>query len=148
MRGVASVVGAHQYVQNNAHSTPHVGIRTMNTTLRTKDCDCGSSARMTSTRCWAIQTCSKSSADVNCRCSPSVPVAQKVHARAHPTCDETHTVYRGCCCCCCCTVVDDELWRRLVSCRMSTVSTRSGDDDDLPAPVNCNTNFSPPERLG
>ena len=43
----------------------------------------------------ACQTCSQISPAVRLANSPSVPVSQKVHPIAHPTCDDTHTVFRN-----------------------------------------------------
>ena len=54
----------------------------------------------------ACASCSRISPEVRFPSSPSVPVAQNVHPILHPTCEETHSVFRP------------------PSCRMSTDSTR------------------------
>ena len=64
-----------------------------------------SSATRYSTRL-ACRSCSTISPADRSPTMPIVPVAQKVHPIAHPTCDDTHTVVR-------------------LQCRITTVSTRS-----------------------
>eukprot|EP00967_Tisochrysis_lutea_P124284 scaffold207704_cov33-Tisochrysis_lutea.AAC.3 len=59
------------------------------TTLRT-----GGKPHSRATRTAAC-TCSRISSAESERSRPMVPVAQKAHARPHPTCDETHSVEKA-----------------------------------------------------
>src|SRR5690606_39937923 len=64
----------------------------MNTTLVSRSGDPG--RPIWRRKAWAYATWATISPGSRCRSNPNCPVAQKVHPRAHPACEEMHKVAR------------------------------------------------------